>query len=145
MCPACIAPSRLPGNFHFVCSSSPLAHGACPFHLAILPSFISRSFRQGPAPSKTTSKTEGPARPAAFPPVASTTTLQCGRSLCHLQDPHATRPAPDRTPPALGSAIQPHHPYCRHQRSALVVPFDRTETFLRFFLPRYTRMWNFLV
>lgn len=27
----------------------------------------------------------------------------------------------------------------------LVVPFARTETFLRSFLPRYTRMWNKLV
>ncbi|XP_045130531.1 uncharacterized protein LOC123515741 [Portunus trituberculatus] len=43
---------------------------------------------------------------------------------------------------------QPHGHTTRAATSRvhqLVVPFARTETFLRSFLPRYTRMWNHLV
>ena len=66
--------------------------------------------------------------------------------LCIIYKTHKQR-APHLT--ALRQPwAQPHGHTTRAAASRdhqLVVPYARTETFLRSFLPRYTRMWNHLV
>ncbi|KAG0714935.1 hypothetical protein GWK47_013117 [Chionoecetes opilio] len=69
------------------------------------------------------------------------------RSVRRLQNTQAACPASGCSPTALGKTTRPHHTNCCYQgpSTVLIVPFARTETSLRSFLPRYTRMWSRMV
>ncbi|KAG0722234.1 hypothetical protein GWK47_044884 [Chionoecetes opilio] len=81
-----------------------------------------------------------------LPPTAPTAQARRGRPVRHVQNPQAGRPTPRYTPAAVGDNSPILH-QGRQQRATnkLIVPFARTATFFRFFLPRYSRLWNHVV
>ncbi|KAG0726503.1 hypothetical protein GWK47_036407 [Chionoecetes opilio] len=117
---------------------APLTWSSCPPPVPWSP-------RQGTKPCPAAHLPEGSPKPAARPPTVPTAQARRGRPVRHVQNPQAGRPAPRYTPAAVATP----HPYSTrdaHKRDQqLSVPFARTETFFRSFLPRYSRLWNRVV
>ncbi|ROT71085.1 hypothetical protein C7M84_010604 [Penaeus vannamei] len=133
------------GNLHLICSSSPLPHGVCPSHLVILPpSYLGLLDKiQQRAQRLICLKAPLDQSSPLMQPLQQRRDVA---GLCVIYKTHK------QSAPHLTALRQPwSQPHGHATRAAatgddqLVVPFARTETFLRSFLPRYTRMWNHLV